>query len=153
MYAFEYGLHSSIISGACVCDDGSYNSITSGACVCGNGFSGLDCSTDDNAAPELFRLPRNGLCDQQEWTCRATKVYAYDVFNTETLVCRTTKFWVGHNIHHNSIQINENKNCSHDTKFYSFVLNTDAYVQVSSIYLKSNFKDLQISMIICSLTN
>ena len=86
-----------------LCDNGLHSSIISGACVCDNGFSGLDCSTDDNAAPEIFRLPRNGLCDHQEWTCRATKVYAYDVFNTGTLVCRTTKFWVSQNIHPDSI--------------------------------------------------
>ena len=54
----------------------------------------MDCSIEDAAVPDIFRLPLGGLCDQREWTCRKTEVYAYDVFNTDTLTCRTTKYWV-----------------------------------------------------------
>ena len=45
----------------------------SGVCVCKNGFSGQDCSTNDTAVPIMFYLPRQ-------------------VFNTETLTCRTHMF-------------------------------------------------------------
>ena len=59
-----------------------------GLCECDVGFSGVDCGVNDSAVPVIFRLPYDGMCDLQDWSCEATLVYGHDIFDTEKLTCR-----------------------------------------------------------------
>ena len=64
-------------------------------CECDDGFSGIDCGTNDTAVPFVYKLPYSGVCDLQDWACEATVVYGTDIFDTENLTCQVQQFEVG----------------------------------------------------------
>ena len=48
----------------------------------------MDCGVNDSAVPVIFRLPYDGMCDLQDWSCEATLVFGLDIFDTDKLTCR-----------------------------------------------------------------
>ena len=64
-------------------------------CECEDGYHGDDCSLGDTAAPEIFLLAENGLCDLQYSHCEVVSVYGQG-FSAHD-VCHLTQLQVGLN--------------------------------------------------------
>lgn len=70
----------------------------SGVCQCESGWIGDDCSVDTSQPPEVFGLPKRGLCDIRYRPCDRTVVYGKRFARSESLKCKFEEVYVSEDV-------------------------------------------------------